>query len=138
MALPNDRVVAYLPNVPEAMVALCACAAIGAIWASCSPDFGAEGVLDRVRQLAPKVLLAVDGYRYGGKVFDRRGQVRQIARELDSIEQVIVLPMMFPDESLTLDKAIDWRELQAFEVGISKCGSGLAREGAVSVTEFID
>lgn len=111
--MPNDRVVAYLPNVPEAMVALCACAAIGAIWASCSPDFGAEGVLDRVRQLAPKVLLAVDGYRYGGKVFDRRGQVRQIARELDSIEQVIVLPMMFPDESLTLDNAIDWRELQA-------------------------
>lgn len=111
--LPNDRVVAYLPNVPEAMVALCACAAIGAIWASCSPDFGAEGVLDRVRQLAPKVLLAVDGYRYSGKVIDRRGQVRQIARELDSIEQVIVLPMMFPDESLTLDNAIDWRELQA-------------------------
>lgn len=111
--MPNDRVVAYLPNVPEAMVALCACAAIGAVWASCSPDFGAEGVLDRVRQLAPKVLLAVDGYRYGGKVFDRRGQVRQIARELDSIEQVIVLPMMFPDESLTLDNAIDWRELQA-------------------------
>lgn len=111
--LPNDRVVAYLPNVPEAMVALCACAAMGAIWASCSPDFGAEGVLDRVRQLAPKVLLAVDGYRYSGKVIDRRGQVRQIARELDSIEQVIVLPMMFPDESLTLDNAIDWRELQA-------------------------
>nr|WP_242551693.1 acetoacetate--CoA ligase [Pseudomonas sp. Marseille-Q1929] len=111
--MPSDRVVAYLPNVPEAMIALCACAAIGAIWASCSPDFGAEGVLDRVRQLAPKVLLAVDGYRYGGKVFDRREQVRQIARELDSIEQVIVLPMVFPDEPLTLGNAIDWHVLHA-------------------------
>jgi acetoacetyl-CoA synthetase len=111
--MPNDRVVAYLPNVPEAMVALCACAAVGAIWASCSPDFGAQGVLDRVRQLAPKVLLAVDGYRYGGKVFDRREQVRQITCELGSIEQVIVLPMLFPEERLTLANAVDWRELHA-------------------------
>jgi acetoacetyl-CoA synthetase len=111
--MPNDRVVAYLPNVPEAMVALCACAAVGAIWASCSPDFGAQGVLDRVRQLAPKVLLAVDGYRYGGKVFDRREQVRQIACELGSIEQVIVLPTLFPEERLTLANGVDWRELHA-------------------------
>lgn len=109
--VPGDRVVAYLPNVPEAMIALCACAAVGAVWASCSPDFGAEGVLDRVRQLSPKVLLVVDGYRYGGKVFDRREQVRHIARELDSIEHVIVLPSLFPDEPLTLANAIDWRAL---------------------------
>ena len=109
--VPGDRVVAYLPNIPEAMIALCACAAIGAVWASCSPDFGAEGVLDRVRQLAPKVLLAVDGYRYGGKVFDRRDQVRQIAGELASIEQVIVLPVLFPEDPMPLDKAIDWRTL---------------------------
>lgn len=108
---PGDRVVAYLPNIPQAMVALCACAAIGAIWASCSPDFGTLGVLDRVRQLAPKVLLAVDGYRYGGKVFDRREQVRQIACELSSVEHVIVLPALFPDAPLTLPKAIDWRDL---------------------------
>ena len=105
--VPGDRVVAYLPNIPEAMIALCACAAIGAIWASCSPDFGSEGVLDRVRQLAPKVLLAVDGYRYGGKVFDRRDQVRQIVGELGSIQQVIVLPALFADEPLTLPNAID-------------------------------
>lgn len=110
--VPGDRVVAYLPNVPEAMIALCACAAIGAIWASCSPDFGSEGVLDRVRQLAPKVLLAVDGYRYGGKAFDRRDQVRQIVDELGSIQQVIVLPTLFPDEPLTLPDAIDWHSLR--------------------------
>lgn len=107
---PGDRVVAYLPNIPEAMIALCACAAIGAIWASCSPDFGTEGVLDRVRQLAPKVLLAVDGYRYGGKLFDRREQVRQIACALDSIEQVIVLSALFPNEPLP--ETLDWHALQ--------------------------
>ncbi|WP_395610375.1 acetoacetate--CoA ligase [Pseudomonas sp. B22129] len=110
--VPGDRVVAYLPNIPEAMIALCACAAIGAVWASCSPDFGAQGVLDRVRQLSPKVLLAIDGYRYGGKVFDRREQVRHIARELSSIEQLIVIPALFPDAPLTLPNAIDWHTLQ--------------------------
>lgn len=110
--VPGDRVVAYLPNIPEAMIALCACACIGAVWASCSPDFGAEGVLDRVRQLSPKVLLAVDGYRYGGKVFDRREQVRHIAGELESIEHVIVLPALFPDDTLMFANAIDWPTLQ--------------------------
>ena len=110
--VPGDRVVAYLPNIPEAMIALCACACIGAVWASCSPDFGAEGVLDRVQQLSPKVLLAVDGYRYGDKVFDRREQVRHIARELKSIEQIIVLPALFPDDPLMLANAIGWPTLQ--------------------------
>ncbi|PRA24817.1 acetoacetate--CoA ligase [Pseudomonas poae] len=109
--VPGDRVVAYLPNIPEAMIALCACAAIGAVWASCSPDFGADGVLDRVHQLSPKVLLAVDGYRYGGKVFDRREQVRRIAYELESIEHIIVLSAMFPETPLTLANAIDWHAL---------------------------
>lgn len=109
--VPGDRVVAYLPNIPETMIALCASAAIGAVWSSCSPDFGAEGVLDRVRQLAPKVLLAVDGYRYGGKAFDRREHVRKIASELASIEQVILLPTLFADAPLPLDNAIDWRTL---------------------------
>ena len=68
----GDRVAAYLPNVPEAVAAFLACAAIGAIWSSCSPDFGAPAVIDRFRQIEPRVLLAVDGYRYGGRDFDRR------------------------------------------------------------------
>ena len=68
---PGDRVVAYLPNIPEAIAAFLACASIGAIWSSCSPDFGARSVIDRFAQITPKVLLAVDGYRYGGKDFDR-------------------------------------------------------------------
>ena len=68
----GDRVVAVVPNIPEAVVALLACASIGAIWASCSPDFGTRSLIDRFAQVSPKVLIAVDGYTYGGKRFDRR------------------------------------------------------------------
>jgi acetoacetyl-CoA synthetase len=68
---PGDRVVAYLPNIPETVIAFFACASIGAIWSSCSPDMGTRSVLDRFRQIDPKVMIAVDGYRYGGKDFDR-------------------------------------------------------------------
>ena len=67
----GDRVVAYVPNTPEALVAFLATASIGAVWSSCSPDFGAGSVVDRFAQIEPKVLFAVDGYRYGGKDFDR-------------------------------------------------------------------
>ncbi|HEX7299801.1 MAG TPA: acetoacetate--CoA ligase [Solirubrobacteraceae bacterium] len=79
---PGDRVAAYLPNIPEAIAAFAACASIGATWSSCSPDFGARSVVDRFAQIEPKVLLAVDGYRYGGKDFDRREVVDGIAGEI--------------------------------------------------------
>ena len=69
---PGDRVAAYLPNTPEAVVAMFATTLIGGVWSSCSPDFGVSSALDRFRQIEPKVLFAVDGYSYGGKVFDRR------------------------------------------------------------------
>lgn len=75
---PGDRVVAYLPNIPEAVVAFLACASIGAVWSSCSPDMGAASVVDRFRQIEPKVLFAVDGYQYGGKSFDRRAVVAEL------------------------------------------------------------
>ncbi len=78
----GDRVVAYLPNIPEAIAGLAATAALGATWSSCSPDFGARSVIDRFAQIEPKVLLAVDGYRYGGKDFDRRALVEEIADEI--------------------------------------------------------
>jgi acetoacetyl-CoA synthetase len=68
----GDRVVAYVPNIPEAIVAFLAAASIGAVWSSCSPDFGPASVIDRFAQIEPKVLFAVDGYRYGGKDYDRR------------------------------------------------------------------
>jgi len=86
---PGDRVVAYLPNVPEAVIAMLATTAIGAVWVSCAPEFGARGVLDRVTQLEPKVLLCIDAYRYGGKDFDRREEVRQIVAGLHHLELII-------------------------------------------------
>lgn len=91
---PGDRVVAYVPNIPQAMIAMLATTAIGAIWASCSPDFGSRGVLDRLFQLSPKVLFCVDGYRYGGKPFDRTAELGEIIGGLGSLEQVIFLPYL--------------------------------------------
>ncbi len=91
---PGDRVVAYLPNVPEAVVAMLATTAIGAIWSSVSPDFGASGTLDRIAQLQPKVMFCVDGYRYGGKVFDRRRELRTIVAGLAQLECLVVLPRL--------------------------------------------
>jgi acetoacetyl-CoA synthetase len=75
----GDRVAAYMPNIPETVAAFLACASIGAIWSSAAPEFGARSVIDRFGQISPSVLLAIDGYRYGGKDFDRRAQVDEIA-----------------------------------------------------------
>ena len=87
----GDRVAAYMPNIPETVAAFLACASIGAIWSSAAPEFGARSVIDRFAQIEPKVLLAVDGYRYGGKDFDRRAIVREIAAELPGLERVVTL-----------------------------------------------
>ncbi|HZU40535.1 MAG TPA: acetoacetate--CoA ligase [Solirubrobacteraceae bacterium] len=85
---PGDRVVAYMPNIPETLAAFLACASLGAIWSSAAPEFGARSVVDRFAQIEPKVLLAVDGYRYGGRDFDRRAIVDGIAAEIPSLERV--------------------------------------------------
>ena len=90
----GDRVVAYMPNIPETIAAFFACASIGAVWSSCSPDFGARSVVDRFAQIEPKVLLAVDGYRYGGKDFDRADVLAQLRREIPTLEHVFVLPYL--------------------------------------------
>jgi len=86
---PGDRVASYAPNIPQTMIAMLATTAIGAIWASCSPDFGSRGVLDRFAQLRPKVLFCVDGYRYGGKTFDRRDELGGVAAGLNGLELVV-------------------------------------------------
>jgi acetoacetyl-CoA synthetase len=78
---PGDRVAAYMPNLPETVAAFLATASLGAVWSSCSPDFGSRSVIDRFAQIEPKVLLAVDGYRYNGRDFDRRETVERIAAE---------------------------------------------------------
>jgi acetoacetyl-CoA synthetase len=86
---PGDRVASYAPNIPQTMIAMLATTAIGAIWASCSPDFGSRGVLDRFAQLRPKVLFCVDGYRYGGKTFDRRDELGGVVAGMNGLELVV-------------------------------------------------
>jgi acetoacetyl-CoA synthetase len=88
---PGDRVAAYLPNIPETVAAFLACASIGAIWSSAAPEFGARSVIDRFAQIEPKVLLAIDGYRYGGKDFDRRATVRELQAAIPSLQRVVTL-----------------------------------------------
>jgi acetoacetyl-CoA synthetase len=90
----GDCVVGYLPNIPEAVVAFLATASIGAIWSSCSPDFGAASVIDRFKQIQPKVLFAVDGYHYGGKSFNRMDVVQDLIRELSSVKKVVIFPYL--------------------------------------------
>ena len=85
----GDRVVAYMPNIPQTLVAFLAAASLGATWSSCSPDFGSPSVIDRFKQIEPKVLFAVDGYQYGGKPFDRRATVREIIAALPTLEHVV-------------------------------------------------
>jgi len=93
----GDCVVAYMPNIPETLIAFLAVASIGAIWSSAAPEFGARSVIDRFAQIEPKVLLAVDGYRHGGKDFDRQAVVAGIVAELPSVEHVVLLPYLDAD-----------------------------------------
>jgi acetoacetyl-CoA synthetase len=89
---PGDRVAGFLPNLPESVIAMLAATSVGAVWTSCSPDFGIAGVLDRFGQIAPKVLFAADGYSYGGKTFDSLVPMAGVLRELPSVERVVVVP----------------------------------------------
>ncbi|HUB35535.1 MAG TPA: acetoacetate--CoA ligase, partial [Solirubrobacteraceae bacterium] len=108
----GDRVVAYMPNIPETLQALLACASIGAIFSSAAPEFGARSVIDRFAQIEPKVLLAVDGYRHGGKDFDRSGALARIAGELGSLEHTVLLSYLDAKSSPAgLPGGIGWSEL---------------------------
>ncbi|MGB7686759.1 MAG: acetoacetate--CoA ligase [Solirubrobacterales bacterium] len=105
----GDRIVAYMPNVPEAIVAFLATASIGAVWSSCSPDFGPASVVDRFAQIEPKVLFAVDGYRYGGKDFDRTATIAQLQEAMPSLERTVVLPYLAAEPDLSgLAHATTW------------------------------
>ena len=103
-----------MPNIPEAIVAFLASASIGAVWSSCSPDFGPASVIDRFGQIEPKVLFAVDGYRYGGKDFDRRETIAELQAAMPSLRGTVVLPYLDPDPNLSpLRDATRWDELLA-------------------------
>jgi acetoacetyl-CoA synthetase len=111
---PGDRVVAYMPNVPETVVAFLATASLGAIWSSCSPDFGAGSVVDRFAQIEPKVLFCVDGYRYNGRDFDRTDVVAGLQAEMPSLERTVVFRYLGTDPDLSaLRDVIDWNDLLA-------------------------
>ncbi len=111
---PGDRVAGFMPNRIEAVVAMLAAASLGAIWSSCSPDFGFKGVMDRFGQIEPKVLITADGYFYGGKVFSSLPRVAEVAREIPSIGAVLVVPFVSAAPDLSgVPRAVAWAEALA-------------------------
>ncbi|WP_170086898.1 acetoacetate--CoA ligase [Kyrpidia spormannii] len=108
----GDRVVAYLPNMPEAVIAMLASASIGAVWSSCSPDFGSVSVIDRFRQIEPKVLFAIDGYRYSGKAFDRRPAIQELQQALPTLSHTVLVPYLNPESGVEgLANALLWQDI---------------------------
>jgi acetoacetyl-CoA synthetase len=101
----GDRVAAYLPNIPETLVLLLASASLGAVFSSCAPEFGTRSVVDRWSQIEPRVLVAVDGYRYGAKEVDRLEEVAAIRAALPTLEHVVVVPYLSTDPSLSAERA---------------------------------
>jgi acetoacetyl-CoA synthetase len=108
---PGDRVAGYLPNVPEAVVAFLGAASVGAVWSACAPDFGTRAVLDRFAQIEPTVLVAVDGYRFNGREFDRRDVVASLRAALPTVRTTISVPRLFPSE--LPDGALAWADAVA-------------------------
>src|SRR5947207_4635920 len=94
---PGDRVVSYMANLPETVIAFLACASIGAVWSSCPPDFGTSSVIERFQQIEPKVLFAVDGYPYNGKEFDRRSVLSELQQALPTLHTTVLLPYLSKD-----------------------------------------
>ena len=109
---PGDRVVAYLPNIPETLVAFLATASLGAVWATCATEFGPRSVIDRFGIVEPKLLLAIAGYRYGDKRIDRRAEVAQVRAALPSLEHVVHVPYVGGEDD-ALPDALGWDELLA-------------------------
>ena len=113
---PGDRVAGFLPNCPEAVIAMLASASLGATWSSCSPDFGIQGVLDRFGQIRPRVLFTADGYRYNGKRIDSMARIRSVLEKLEGVERVVLVPFLEaqPDAS-ALPGAIAWDDFLSAE-----------------------
>ncbi|MCE7987386.1 MAG: acetoacetate--CoA ligase [Caldilinea sp. CFX5] len=110
----GDRVVAYLPNIPETVAAFLAAASLGAIWSSCPPDFGDRSVLDRFTQIEPKLLIAADGYRWNGQTFDRTAVVAKLQKALPTLEKTILIPQVTDGSAATtLANTVLWPDLLA-------------------------
>ena len=113
---PRDRVAGFLPNCPEAVIAMLATASLGAVWSSCSPDFGVQGVLDRFGQIRPKVLFTADGYRYNGKRIDSMERIRGVLEQLDGVERVVLVPFLDPQaDPSALPGAMAWNDFLSAE-----------------------
>jgi acetoacetyl-CoA synthetase len=111
---PGDKVAGYLPNLPETIIATLAAASLGAAWSSCSPDFGAQGVLDRFSQIKPKVVFCANGYHYNGKTHDSLGKVEEIVIQLPSVEHVVVIEYLDGAPDLSgLKNAQHWGDVIA-------------------------
>lgn len=107
--MAGDRVAGFMPNTAETVIAMLATTSLGAVWSSCSPDFGVTGVLDRFGQIAPRILVTIDGYRYNAKTIDLRARIAQIVAGLPAIERVVVLPYLNADADIsTIPNAVTW------------------------------
>ncbi|HEX6513858.1 MAG TPA: acetoacetate--CoA ligase [Chloroflexota bacterium] len=110
---PGDRVAAFMPNIPQTVACFLASASVGAVFSSCSPDFGVSAVVDRFAQIEPKVLFAVDGYRYGGKPFDRQDVLRELLAAIPSVQKVVFLPYLNPEAVFDHPKAVALGQIAA-------------------------
>ena len=110
---PGDRVAGYMPNMPETVIAMLATTSLGAIWSSCSPDFGIQGVLDRFGQIEPKVLFCPDGYFYNGKVIETLGKTGEFLADLPSVKKTVVAPLIDADRSAYPAGAVGWADFIA-------------------------
>ena len=132
----GDRVGAFIPNIPEAVIAMLATASIGAIWSSCSPDFGINGVFDRFGQIEPKMLFAADGYNYHGKTIDSLERVRGIVEKIPSIQRVIVVPFVSDTPSIDkLSNAVLWDSFTADRSAARDGSRGLQNAPGVAQAE---
>ena len=113
----GDRVAAFMPNIPETVVAMLATASVGAIWSSSSPDFGIKGVLDRFSQIEPKVIFAADGYFYNGKQFDSQEKLRGILEKLPTVQKVVLVDFSGKRDTTKFDNAIRWEFFGKHETG---------------------
>jgi acetoacetyl-CoA synthetase len=125
---PGDRISGFLPNLPETIIAMLAATSLGAIWSSCSPDFGAHGVLDRFGQIRPRVLFCADGYRYAGKEIDSLPRVREVRERIPEIERVVVVPYLREHPEVdSISSALLWDDF---------VGSGHGEGGALRFARF--
>jgi acetoacetyl-CoA synthetase len=116
---PGDRVVGFMPNMPHATIAMLAAASIGAVWSSCSPDFGIKGVLDRFGQIQPRVIFTADGYLFKGKKIDSLERMAGILKELRTVERVVVVPYTEPAPDIRgVPNAVQWSDFRSKESGL--------------------